>query len=417
MLSNLDQFPTKEKSFERFPITNSDHRRTIGKAIAHIAIQVSQITADFAQVERIPRYADGQRENDVEHSYMLALAANEIAATLELNLDSSLLNRFALVHDLLEIKTGDVATFDLSPEALAEKERREHQAKQELMAELPPVIATDLSTYERQDTREAVFIRMIDKLLPVAVDITGDGARVLREDYGVTTHEELCEAHSRLHARIAEKFGDAFPDLVAAHGVLCEMFEEQYLSKTPETPQRQEVPRGPVETERKYKINLDDLPSDIDLERLKKIEIYQGYIATGTDGSEMRVRSLDSELFELTVKTPGMIARSEHTIPLSLEMFTASWKQTEGRRVRKTRYNVPCGEYTIELDIYHDGLEGLVTAEVEFHGREAEASVRATTFVPPEWFGEDVSEDPRYKNHNLSITRPHEPLIMGAEHY
>ena len=42
-------------------------------------------------------------------------------------------------------------------------------------------------------------------------------------------------------------------------------------------------------------------------------------------------------------------------------------------------------------------LAPLIIAEVEFPTVEA-----ANAFVPPEWFGEDVTEDPAYSNSNLS---------------
>ena len=50
-----------------------------------------------------------------------------------------------------------------------------------------------------------------------------------------------------------------------------------------------------------------------------------------------------------------------------------------------------------ELDVYHGELTGLVTVEVEFSSLE-----EAESFSPPAWFGEDITEDKRYKNKNLA---------------
>ena len=55
------------------------------------------------------------------------------------------------------------------------------------------------------------------------------------------------------------------------------------------------------------------------------------------------------------------------------------------------------GGLVIELDVYTGDLEGLVVAEVEFDSEEA-----AEAFAPPEWFGEDVTDDVRYKNQRLA---------------
>jgi CYTH domain-containing protein len=50
------------------------------------------------------------------------------------------------------------------------------------------------------------------------------------------------------------------------------------------------------------------------------------------------------------------------------------------------------------LDVYKSGLDGLLTAEVEF------SSVReSASFEPPEWFGADVTDDDRFKNKNLAV--------------
>ena len=136
--------------------------------------------------------------------------------------------------------------------------------------------------------------------------------------------------------------------------------------------------------------------------------VLGGYLATGGDGSEVRVRSFgDDKRFELTMKSDGTIVRAEQTIKLTKEAFEALWQLTDGNRVEKTRYYIPYAdengrELTIELDIYHGHLEGLATAEVEFSGREADALVKANTFNAPEWFGEDISEDKRFKNHSLA---------------
>jgi adenylate cyclase len=401
-------------SNERFPILEDELRLSIGEELANLAIQTSQLVEDFSAVDRIPRYADGRRENDVEHSYMLAIAAPEMAQTLNLDLDIDKVRRFALVHDLLELKVGDVATFDLTPAQLVEKERLEQDAKKELCAELPRRTAEDLQEYELQETPEAIFVRLVDKLLPVAVDITGDGVRVIREDFGVINNVTLNESYDALHGRIAQKFGSQFPEVLAAHAILCQIFEAKFQEASNDA-KTVERPRNPTEIELKYLIDIDKLRSSIDLDAVPKKHLRQGYIAIGTDGSETRVRSFDNKRFELTTKSPGMIARDEQTVTLSKVMFEALWHQTAGRLVEKTRYYIPLDQNTVELDVYEGHLEGLVTAEVEFEGRATEAMIRATTFEPPEWFGRRISEDSRYKNHNLAQRMPHDPIALGSK--
>ncbi len=390
---------------ERFSILDSEKRVETARHLTAVALKISMLTDNFSQVERMPRYSNGRRENDVEHSYMLAIVAPEMAKMLNLDLDLNLIRSFALTHDLLEVKVGDVATFDLTPAQLEEKERLEQAAKLELLDELPELTAESLEVYEQQDSREAVFVRMVDKLLPVAVDLTGDGVRVLREDYGINSHSELVSSHNTLHTRLLEKYGNDFPDLVAAHALLCELLEQKYL-ETVEQKYPEKEQKTAKEIELKYLVDLENVSKHIDLDNERKSHLQQGYVAIGADGSETRIRSFDDTKFELTVKSPGMVERGEQTSIITKEMFESLWPQTDGRRVTKTRYYIPHGQLTIDLDVYEDHLEGLVTAEVEFDGRPTEARIKATTYEPPVWFGDDISRDSRYKNHNLAKQLP-----------
>jgi len=194
---------------------------------ANISLELGALCMRFARVERVPRYDDHERENDVEHSFMLAMVAPEIAHLYYPQLDKQLVGEYARVHDLIEVVTGDIATFDVSAEELASKEATEHAALQELANQLPPYTASLLLAYESQSDDESRFVRAVDKLLPVIVDIIGQGSRVMREDYGVTTATELEASHESLHARIARKFGE-FTLVINAHRQLCDVFEAEF---------------------------------------------------------------------------------------------------------------------------------------------------------------------------------------------
>jgi adenylate cyclase len=388
--------------------------REIGNAVLH----ASQLADDFSNIERIPRLADSRRENDVEHSFMLAIAAPAIAEQYHPELDVAKVREFALVHDLIEVEVGDVATFGISQAELEEKERREQVAKRivfERLSKISPKLASAFLEYEEQKVSEAIFVRMMDKLLPVAVDTTGDGLRIMREDYGISNIDDLEESHNQIFARLQEKFGEEFPDLVAAYALLATDFEKKYRDNPDEKLKVKETVRGPIETELKFLV--DSLPDDLDLENTPRIVLRQGYVVVNSDGAETRIRSFDNERFELTVKSAGTIQRGEQTIILPREMFEVLWSQTAGKRVEKTRYLIPYGKQTIELDIYEGQLSGLMTAEVEFAGRAEDAGVKAQVFEPPTWFGRDVTQDRRYKNQNLAHGLPREPLNLGSKQF
>lgn len=153
-------------------------------------------------------------------------------------------------------------------------------------------------------------------------------------------------------------------------------------------------PSGPaaVEIERKYLLTA--VPPD--LERHPAERIQQGYLAVAPDGVEVRVRRR-GDAAVLTVKSgPGHI-RVEEELAIDERRFAALWPLTEGRRLSKTRHLVPLGGVVAEVDVYDGALAGLITAEVEF------ASVReSAAFVPPDWFGREVTGDARYANQSLA---------------
>ncbi len=157
-----------------------------------------------------------------------------------------------------------------------------------------------------------------------------------------------------------------------------------------------------MEIERKFLV--DELPAELD-ERAR-CELRQGYLVIAPDGSEARVRS-DGRRHRLTVKHGRGMARGEFEIELTSDQFERLWPATEGRRLAKTRYELPAVDGLV-VDVYHGSLEGLKVAEVEFADRGA-----AESFEPPPWFGREVTDEPAYKNASLA-TRGVPPYGPGS---
>ncbi len=145
-----------------------------------------------------------------------------------------------------------------------------------------------------------------------------------------------------------------------------------------------------MEIEKKYLVktlpdNLASYPSRL---------IEQGYLSTDP---VVRVRR-DNDTYYLTYKGGGLMAREEYNLPLTAEAYHHLISKADGNIISKTRYMLPLSkDLTIELDIFHGRFEGLLLAEVEFDSIEA-----ANSFVPPSWFGEDVTLDGRYHNSYMS---------------
>lgn len=144
-----------------------------------------------------------------------------------------------------------------------------------------------------------------------------------------------------------------------------------------------------MEIERKYLV--DELPTD--LERYPVRIIEQGYLSTEP---VVRVRR-DKDKYELTYKSKGLMIREEYNMPLCANSYAHLKSKADGIIIEKNRYMIPYLDYTIELDIFLGQLAPLVLAEVEFQNEEA-----ALNFIPPTWFGKDVSFEKTYHNSNLS---------------
>jgi CYTH domain-containing protein len=149
-----------------------------------------------------------------------------------------------------------------------------------------------------------------------------------------------------------------------------------------------------MEIERKYLIPSPPL----NLEQFPHSRIEQAYVAIDPVGTEVRIRRR-AEQTTLTVKGGRGRSRAEEELEIDPERFTRLWELSAGRCLEKTRYELSSDDgLTIELDIYAGRLAGLTVAEVEFDSPEA-----ADRFVPPPWFGREVTDDDRYKNRRLAV--------------
>jgi len=154
-------------------------------------------------------------------------------------------------------------------------------------------------------------------------------------------------------------------------------------------------PTDPTEIEAKFLVQT--LPDS--LQSCEHQPIVQGYVLA-TDTCCLRLRRKGSQLIQ-TVKRGQGLTRTEVEINLSETQFNALWPLTLRQRLTKTRYRVPLGHLTAELDLYEGPLKGLATVEVEFES-EADYEPFSRGQIPA-WFGEEVTHDPRYLNQSLAL--------------
>ena len=145
-----------------------------------------------------------------------------------------------------------------------------------------------------------------------------------------------------------------------------------------------------MEIERKFLV--DTLPED--LEQYPREAIEQAYLSADP---AVRVRRAGAR-YVLTVKGEGTLSREEAEFPLSEASYIQLYAKAEGQPMRKTRYRIPWEGYVVEVDVFAPPFAPLVYAEVEFPTEDA-----ARAFVPPDWFGREVTYDWRYTNAALCL--------------
>lgn len=127
---------------------------------------LQRLMSELAQVDRNHHHLNNERsENDIEHSYSVAMLCWYIWSTQNLALDMEKVFKYSLVHDFVEVYAGDVNTF-ASKSDRAAKIQSEAQALTKLETELSefPDMISHLKAYERKSDPESLFVWTVDKL-------------------------------------------------------------------------------------------------------------------------------------------------------------------------------------------------------------------------------------------------------------
>ena len=146
------------------------------------------------------------------------------------------------------------------------------------------------------------------------------------------------------------------------------------------------------EIERKYAIKY--IPKNLEFEKV--VNIKQSFIYKDLN-TIIRIRKIENEdtKYVYTVKTKlnsslekdskiSNVCEIENNI--TKEEYTQLKKGKIGNEINKTRIVVPINkELKVEIDLYKDYLEGLLTAEIEFKNE-----YEAKEFVKPGWLGKEL---------------------------
>jgi adenylate cyclase len=146
-----------------------------------------------------------------------------------------------------------------------------------------------------------------------------------------------------------------------------------------------------VEHERKFLVASDPGGGD------GGVALRQAYVAIEGDRT-VRVRQAGARA-TLTIKAGRGVSRTEIEVDLDRATFDELWALGRDRSLDKRRTRVPLGGGLVaELDEFAGRHAGLRLAEVEFPSADA-----AATFVPPPWFGAEVTDEDWASNAWLAV--------------
>ncbi|AZN39083.1 CYTH domain-containing protein [Paenibacillus albus] len=153
-----------------------------------------------------------------------------------------------------------------------------------------------------------------------------------------------------------------------------------------------------LEVERKFLLPVYPaaLVQSGELVILSEQRIDQTYLAIA-DSQELRVRRLvdlatGTVHFTHTFKSGGGLVREEIEYDISEGLYEQVMQAFQAIPLTKNRITARWNDTTtVEIDIY-DQIQ-LTVLEVEF-----ESEKEALAFVPPDWFGQDISSAKEYSN-------------------
>ena len=148
-----------------------------------------------------------------------------------------------------------------------------------------------------------------------------------------------------------------------------------------------------MEIERKFLVRNQDFKQTA----TRAIPIQQAYLAS-SEYNTVRIRIAADQAY-LTIKgrsLDGGLSREEFEYPVPVDDARRILKLARPGRIEKTRYIVPFGGFTWEVDCFGGALDGLIIAEVELQNPQQSPEL-------PPWIGREVTGDRRYYNSALSV--------------
>ncbi len=145
-----------------------------------------------------------------------------------------------------------------------------------------------------------------------------------------------------------------------------------------------------TETERKFLVK-----GEFRHLAVKEIKIIQTYLTIDPEKT-IRLRIADDKAY-LTIKNrpqKNKISRNEWEVQIPVVDAGEMMSICLPGKIVKSRFLIPAGKHTWEVDVFHDKNEGLMIAEIELDSDDEK-------FEKPDWLGDEVTGIAEYYNANL----------------
>lgn len=212
---------------------NPENTNDVSQQSINDVIELSRLLGEFGQILRVTKLPNGSLEPDTHHSFVVALTAFDLAAKHASHLDQKKILLYALVHDLPELITGDVATLQSTADELRQKAQNDAAAVErtaEIFTNYPHIVAA-LREYEEGTSEEALFVYWIDKMITIPGHFfdNGENLRAL----GVHTRQDISEWYDRIRTKLYARPGVPHISAVKIMELAYQKMRDELLANEP----------------------------------------------------------------------------------------------------------------------------------------------------------------------------------------
>lgn len=162
---------------------------------------------------------------------MLGIVACAFAQKMRPDLDCGRIAQFALIHDLVEVYSGDTKTIVVDHKSLNRKEIRERSALRRIKKEFGstyPWIHQTIEEYESLSLPEARFVKTLDKAMPAISYALTNGAGLHK--LGIT-REQLLHSDLIQEYRLRQTYGYDQHEALELRNHLVNIYSKKYKLK------------------------------------------------------------------------------------------------------------------------------------------------------------------------------------------